>query len=799
MTVLIVQSRLGTSRLPRKALLPLGEKTVLRRTLETMRRVPADRYVLATDTASYDELLPEARAAGFECFAGPEEDVLERFCLVAEQTGADIILRATGDNPFLFYEAASALEAEFTARRCDYITWTGLPHGSGVELFSARALLEARHSASAPCDREHVGPALYNYPGRFVSVMLDAPEEWHFPQYRTTVDTCEDYIRAHRLLRLLKDAPYPFSAADIAAACAVISRRILCVPSVRSGGGTGHLRRCISVASSLACDIYVPRDISLPDADRLLESLDDFQILRTFPGENSYDFILCDCFSLDRETAARFASLAPVLALDEGGSAHGYFDYLLDIIPSGKLRRKPNLADPGFIPLPVSRRSKPQHIRTVLVTVGGEDPAGLTFPAAAVFAGLGCDVTAVVPDPSGCTAPPGVVCSGPVENLREKLSYWDLVVTHYGFTAFEAAAAGCAVLLLGTSKLHTALSRSYGFAVVPSSRIRPSVFADILRRREKLFPPLPGGGRQRDLDSFVRGIADGSRARCPVCAENPGAPHPVVFRGADRTVRRCRACGMIYLSWTAAAPKKYTQSYFFEEYRNQYGKTYLEDFQVIKAQGARRAAVIARVLSRRVRRQRSAGGLSVLDVGCAYGPFLAAAYDAGWETYGTDISADAVSHVAGTLRFPAVVSAFPGFDAESAFGRRQFDAVTMWYVIEHFSDLDAALSKTASLVRKGGVFAFSTPSASGVSARFSRTSFFANSPSDHFTLWEPSKVGRILGKYGFSVKRIVSTGHHPERFPFMQNRRGKMLRCLVSAFSRAFRLGDTFEAYLVKD
>ncbi len=294
MTVLIVLSRLGSSRLPRKALLPLGEKTVLRRTLETMRRVPADRYVLATDTASYDELLPEARAAGFECFAGPEEDVLERFSLVAEQTGADIILRATGDNPFLFYEAASALEAEFTARRCDYITWTGLPHGSGVELFSARALLEARHSASAPCDREHVGPALYNYPGRFVSVMLDAPEEWHFPQYRTTVDTCEDYIRAHRLLRLLKDAPYPFSAADIAAACAVISRRILCVPSVRSGGGTGHLRRCISVASSLACDIYVPRDISLPDADRLLESLDDFQILRTFPGENSYVIKICN-------------------------------------------------------------------------------------------------------------------------------------------------------------------------------------------------------------------------------------------------------------------------------------------------------------------------------------------------------------------------------------------------------------------------------------------------------------------------------------------------------------------------
>jgi len=52
-----------------------------------------------------------------------------------------------------------------------------------------------------------------------------------------------------------------------------------------------------------------------------------------------------------------------------------------------------------------------------------------------------------------------------------------------------------------------------------------------------------------------------------------------------------------------------------------------------------------------------------------------------------------------------------------------FDALTMWFVIEHFEDLHAVLLKVSESVKKGGVFAFSTPSASGLSARFAKKSF----------------------------------------------------------------------------
>ena len=112
MTIIIVQCRLDSSRLPRKALLPLGGRPLVAWTLASLRQVPADHYVLAVDQDSYHELEPVARDCGWDIFAGPKEDVLERFCDVASfyqcVEPSDIILRGTADNPFLFYEAATS-------------------------------------------------------------------------------------------------------------------------------------------------------------------------------------------------------------------------------------------------------------------------------------------------------------------------------------------------------------------------------------------------------------------------------------------------------------------------------------------------------------------------------------------------------------------------------------------------------------------------------------------------------------------------------------------------------------------
>lgn len=823
-TVLVVQCRLSSTRLPRKALLPLGGRTVLEWVLDSMKKVPADSRYLAVDTDSAAELEGIARACGYEFFAGSKEDVLDRFCKVIEISKADVVIRATADNPFLFYEAAQDLLEEYkdrsSAAQVDYITWQGLPHGSGVEIFDAHSLLLAAAQTEQPYDHEHVGPALYNHKENFNCLFIRAPRKFYHPELRTTIDEHGDYRRAQALVRAVSgDSPVtaPYTVQQILDG---LSRNDVChpvlfVPSVRKGRGTGHLRRCLDLALKTGGDILIPVDADLPQCDALVaeaqeHGLQPYQLVRDISHASQYCAAVTDLFVTDAAFAKKLSELCPVIALDEGASSTDYADYLLDIIPSVSANRRTNLTEPGFIELGSHTRSadRSKAPATALVVLGGEDPAGLTVPAAEALASCGLEVTAVASSPDGVQelaekipedARSRVKVCAPIPGLRDKLYEYDLVVSHYGFTAFEAAAAGCAVILLGTTPLHEQLARMYGFACIGSGEISAKVCRKLLSAPEKLYRSMEDGvPRQRSLADFTVALSRGKKILCPVCRQPAAGKDPVVARTAEHTFRRCHSCGMLYMAWTLESEQTvYNHDYFYDDYKKQYGKTYEDDFDSIKAECVRRTSIIDYLY----RRVHSPVTPTVLDIGCALGPFLDAANDSGWQVFGTDISADAVRYVQETLHFPAVCAAFPHADVTSEFGIDKFDAVTMWYVIEHFQNLDEVLSAVAGLLKKGGIFAFSTPSASGVSARYNTDTFFAQSPSDHYTLWEPSRTASILKKYGFEVQRIVSTGIHPERFPCARQKdwsaKSVQYRALRTA-SRVMKLGDTFEVYCKK-
>jgi SAM-dependent methyltransferase len=126
-------------------------------------------------------------------------------------------------------------------------------------------------------------------------------------------------------------------------------------------------------------------------------------------------------------------------------------------------------------------------------------------------------------------------------------------------------------------------------------------------------------------------------------------------------------------------------------------------------------------------------------------------------------------------------------------------------VIEHFRNPAVVLARAAGLLRPGGVLAVSTPNGAGISGRRDRTAFLRASPDDHRTVWNPRAARRILRRFGFRPRRVVVTGHHPERFPWFRtgssaqglSARTAVFRLLALA-SRICRLGDTFELYAVK-
>ncbi|MDR3300978.1 MAG: NTP transferase domain-containing protein [Spirochaetaceae bacterium] len=208
MTALILQARLDSSRLPRKALLPLDGEPVLFRVLEALSSIPCDEYILACPDDSFDAFSPIARRAGFALFAGSKQDVLSRYCSAIRHFGLNKqddarIIRATGDNPFVFADAAATINNEAAMLGADYAAYAGLPHGAGIESVAASALLRAEREARAAPEREHVCPYLYADGNIFSLHRPLAPKEWQSPELRITIDTQEDYERAMTLFTTL--------------------------------------------------------------------------------------------------------------------------------------------------------------------------------------------------------------------------------------------------------------------------------------------------------------------------------------------------------------------------------------------------------------------------------------------------------------------------------------------------------------------------------------------------------------------------------------------------------------------
>lgn len=211
MTVLILQSRLDSSRLPRKALLEIAPGlSLLEAVFAQLSAVDADERVLACPHDSLEAFAPRALNAGWRVFAGDKDDVLGRYEKALRSVDGfgerddDLVLRATGDNPFVLVQAANALARDFFISGADYACYEGLPHGSGLEYLRATALFEAASKAAESYEREHVCPYLYRRPESFAIHRPALAQELSRPKLRLTVDTIDDFIFARRLWDKLK-------------------------------------------------------------------------------------------------------------------------------------------------------------------------------------------------------------------------------------------------------------------------------------------------------------------------------------------------------------------------------------------------------------------------------------------------------------------------------------------------------------------------------------------------------------------------------------------------------------------
>ncbi|MDR1389151.1 MAG: methyltransferase domain-containing protein [Treponema sp.] len=585
----------------------------------------------------------------------------------------------------------------------------------------------------------------------------------------------------------------------------------LVIPACGEGRGGGHLVRSLALVRSLRAygakawlldrwnvKADLPAGAARPagaafvnlgiSADLLIEP-DDASTRR-------WKLLVCDNYKSAKAEIREWRKWGPLLGIDEG-AFRGDFDFLFDLLPAPH-KHRPNLIDVTLNILPGGRREwetansnagQPGKPR-VLVSFGAEDAAGLSVPAAKALLSWGA-APSVVRGPLFKDSGSPLFARIPVlespQNVRELFASYDLLVTHFGLSAFEALYARVPVALVSPTACHKKLAKAAGFVFLTDLLKRPCSLEYSVNASIKAARRWGLDGEKGSLAAVLLHCRPRVFRRCPVCGKPDGGR--AVARFPCRTYRRC-SCGTIYLERLTPPALEYNNDYFFDSYKKQYGKTYLEDFITIKKNAAARLSRIQTLVL-------PAGKPRLLDIGCAYGPFLAAAFEAGFDPLGIDPAREAVDYVKNTLGLPALHGFFPlPADREQSFQNESFDVITMWFVIEHLTRPDQALREIHRLLKPGGVFAFSTPSADGVSARKNFNVFLEKSPSDHWTLWSRRFCGRILGRFGFTPVQTVSIGHHPERFP--GGAAARFPRALLDRVSRVCGLGDSFEVYAVK-
>jgi spore coat polysaccharide biosynthesis protein SpsF len=199
---IILQARFASTRLPGKALAPIGARTILEHCLLRLCAGGAARVVLATTTGPEDDALQDvACRLGVPVFRGDVEDVLGRYAAAASYFRLDPVIRATADNPAVDIDAPRRVLSALAATGADYVREDGLPIGAAVEGLTHAALWRAAMAARLPYDREHVTTYIKSQPKSFRIAAIDAPAALRRPDVRVTVDTPVDLDQVRDLFQ----------------------------------------------------------------------------------------------------------------------------------------------------------------------------------------------------------------------------------------------------------------------------------------------------------------------------------------------------------------------------------------------------------------------------------------------------------------------------------------------------------------------------------------------------------------------------------------------------------------------
>ncbi|WLE95579.1 MAG: hypothetical protein QTN59_12920 [Candidatus Electrothrix communis] len=198
----IIQARMGSTRLPGKVLRLIAGRPLLDHVLDRLQSLerPVQIIVATSDMERDDSIVNHCHLRKTQCFRGSESDVLGRYYDCARKYCFDHVVRLTADNPFTDIVELDRLMVLHLAEGNDYThSFDMMPLGVGAEIFTYASLKRSFVEGLAENHREHVNEYIQENPAIFKTGQLAVDSAKISSDLRLTVDTLDDYHRACHL------------------------------------------------------------------------------------------------------------------------------------------------------------------------------------------------------------------------------------------------------------------------------------------------------------------------------------------------------------------------------------------------------------------------------------------------------------------------------------------------------------------------------------------------------------------------------------------------------------------------
>lgn len=208
-TVIFIQARTNSSRLPGKSLLTINGLPLVVLSAKRAGNTGKKVVVLTSNESSDDELYQVVTSNQIECFRGDLNDVLKRFNdALADYEDETIVVRLTADNILPDGELMDDLELQFLESGARYMVCSSpesnVPYGISAEIFYAKEIREAHLKATSDFEREHVTPFIRKSYSNNIFYYKNK-EFKGYSNFRVTIDTFDDYLSMHQMLSKVDD------------------------------------------------------------------------------------------------------------------------------------------------------------------------------------------------------------------------------------------------------------------------------------------------------------------------------------------------------------------------------------------------------------------------------------------------------------------------------------------------------------------------------------------------------------------------------------------------------------------